>query len=147
MAGTITQKMVSVNGRLRLVIFTCTADASDGSFPATDIIGYIYKDLQGWRLLDVLAFPTPAGTAPTDDSDVTLKTKLYPTGSSTISPGTPRDVLAAAGANIIHSTTEKAVGTANIKEEILAGTLTLAITNNSVNSATVTIILKFTRPW
>ena len=39
MAGTITQKMVGVNDRLRLVIFTCTGDGSDGSFPATDIAG------------------------------------------------------------------------------------------------------------
>lgn len=147
MAGTITQKLVGVNERLRLVIFTCVADSSDGSFPATDMDGYIASELQGWRLIDVLAFPTPSGTAPTADSDVTVKTKSYPTGTSTISPGTPRDVLGGNGADIISATAEIAVGPSNIVEEILAGNFTLGITNNAVHSATVTIIYKFVWPW
>lgn len=146
MAGSITQQLVGVNERVRLVIFTCVADASAASFPATDIDDYIAADLQGWQLKDVIAFPTPSGTAPTDDSDVTVKTKSYPTRTSTISPGTPRDVLGGNGANIIHSANEIAVGPANINE-ILVGNLTLGITNNAVNSATVTIIYKFVWPW
>jgi len=92
-------------------VVTCTADSSDGSYPATTITmtpGYVTR------------LSTNPTVTLTDNYDVTL------TDADGI------DVLGGAGANRDTSTPEDAQPTQPKQND---GTLTLNITNNSVNSA------------
>jgi hypothetical protein len=137
----VTQQLVDVGKSTRLLIFTCTADSSDGSIPDTDVEATYLKDIQGTYLMDVIVFPTPGGVAP-DEADITLKTKTIPTRSSTLTPAVPRDLLAGAGVSLIHATDEQHLG-AVLNGELISGNLTLGVTNQGTNSAEYTIILKF----
>lgn len=123
MAGTVTQT-ASLAGNLRRLTFTCTADAADGSFPATDATTRI----EG-RLLKLVT--NPGSPAPTDNYDVVLNDQHG------------ADVLQGVGANRHTSNTQEVAivysGTGTHPSVDESDTLTLAVTGNSVNSA-VTVI-------
>lgn len=123
MAGTITFAHYT-DGRFRRIVATCTADASDASYPATNLPGFSGK---------LLALRTnPGSTAPQDNYDITLV------------DGDGVDRLQGVGAN--RSTTnsqEVAVvysGTA-IHPACSHETLTLTLANNNVNSAVTVVTL------
>ena len=126
-AGTITQSHART-GHVRKVVFTCTADAADGSFPATAIS----IPIEG-RLLALVT--NPGATAPTDNYDITLVNQHG------------YDVLQAVGANRDTATTETAVvvytGTGTHPAVDEGDTLTLTIANNAVNSAGIVIELYY----
>tara|TARA_Y100000310_G_scaffold119408_1_gene118146 strand:- start:447 stop:842 length:396 start_codon:yes stop_codon:yes gene_type:complete len=122
MAGTITQANVK-RGPVGVVTLTCTADASDGSYPETDLTTKISGS--------IIALETnPGATAPTANYDIVLD------------DADGVDVLGAAGANRHTSTSEKvavAFGTYFGSPVGVDDVLTLKITNNSENSA-VTVV-------
>lgn len=122
-AGTCTQSYTSI-GNIRRVTLTCTADASDGSFPSTALT----TKFEG-RLLKLVT--NPGATAPTDNYDLVLNDQ------------NGADVLQGVGANRDTTNTETAVivysGTGTHPAVDDSDTLTLVITNNSVNSA-ITVI-------
>lgn len=126
-AGTITQTH-NTTGNIRKVTFTCTADAADGSFPATVVAAKFEGRL--------IALETdPGSTAPTDNYDIA------------ITNGAGSDVLQGLGANRDTANTETAqivVSGTSLRPTVdESDTLTLAITNNAVNSATIVITLYY----
>ena len=123
-AGTVTEsgpeKIKGLKGNYVLTL-TCTADASDGSFPSTAtrvINGFVY-----------LVKTNPGTTAPTDNYDITL----------TDEDGV--DIMNGELADRDSSDTECAVPEIDGLPATypVDGTLTLAISNNSVNSAGVVV--------
>ena len=131
MAGTVTQAVTTVVDPVKVVTLTCTADSSDGSYPATALTG-IPSNGRGGRLLQIIT--DPQSTAPQDNYDITV----------TDSGGA--DLLLGVGANRDTANTEVAVIATNGAHSVYAGTdtLTLNITNNNVNSAVIVIKLYYT---
>lgn len=136
MAGTISASRSFSNygkgahsKRVEVVTIDWTADASDATVPSLSL------DLQGYC---IKAITNPGATAPTANYDIALGD---PEDSSL-------DALAAALANRATATTEQVYpaiagspGTVTSFPPFLAGTYSLAISNNAVNSATGRIIL------
>ena len=131
MAGEVTQAVTTVVDPVKVVTLTCTADSSDGSYPATALTG-IPSNAKGGRLLQIIT--DPQSTAPQDNYDITV----------TDSGGA--DLLLGVGANRDTANTEVAVIATNGAHPVYAGTdtLTLNITNNNVNSAGIVIKLYYT---
>ena len=131
MAGEVTQAVTTVVDPVEVVTLTCTADSSDGSYPATALTG-IPSNGRGGRLLQIIT--DPQSTAPQDNYDITV----------TDSGGA--DLLLGVGANRDTANTEVAVIATNGAHPVYAGTdtLTLNITNNNVNSAGIVIKLYYT---
>lgn len=139
MAGTITQtRKKAKKANTMTLTFACTADAADGSFPATAFDTAFMAEAArhgGW----VYSVETwPGATTPTNDSDLTI------TNENSL------DILGGNGANQIHSSNKKWFLPKNtdggyayypVTEDT---TLTLNITNNAVNSAIVNIRVTFT---
>lgn len=127
MAGSITQSHAKL-GNIRIVTFTCTADGSDGSFPETAITDKI----EG-RLIQLVT--NPGSTGPQSNYDIVLD------------DAEALDTLQGVGANRHTSTTEVAVivfsGSTVHPVVDESDTLTLKITNNNVNSATIVIKLYY----
>ena len=128
MAGITTLTAHNALGNIRSLVYTCTGDAADGTYPTA-----VLPAIEG-RLLDLVT--NPGTTAPTDNYDVTV---LDQHG---------HDVLEGVGANRDGAapgteTTEKVpivysgTGTHPTVDE--SDTLTLTISGNSVNSA-VTVV-------
>lgn len=126
-AGTCTQEHYPV-GSVRKIVIACTADAANGSFPAT----VLTTKFEG-RLLAIVT--NPGSTAPTDDYDIA------------ITDAEGLDVLKGVGANRDTANTESAAilySSTSVNPVVdESDTLTLAITNNSNNSATVVIVLYY----
>lgn len=130
-AGTVTQSLSHSAENFKGLVFSWTADASNGSVPATTsnlrIDGYIIK-----------VITNPGSPAPTDNYDITL---------------TNTD-----GADVVHGELLNR-DTANTEEIVpipadnvtvyggspVIGTITLNISNNSVNSATGTVTVIFSK--
>ena len=131
MAGTVTQATTTLVDHVKVVTLTCTADASDGSYPATALTG-VPNNEKGGRLLQIAT--DPGATAPQANYDIAL------------TEGGGADLLLGVGANRHTSNSEVAIIESNGAHPVYAGTdtLTLALTNNNVNSALVTIKLYFT---
>ncbi len=136
MAGTITATIerFEVGGRPSAkIILLCTADAALATFPATIInaLDNISKyDLRGMFLSEVKTIP--GATGPTDDTDFTI-TDEYGI-----------DLLTTRGTNAIDNATKNWIasgGSSNYPMPLITGNITLTITNNSVNSAVVTVVL------
>ena len=127
MAETISESLTCDVAPVKVVTFTCTADSSDGSYPATTVS----TDIKG-RLLQIVT--DPQSTAPQDNYDITV----------TDSVGA--DLLLGVGANRDTSNTEIAIVESNGAHSVVAetDTLTLTITNNNVNSAVIVIKLYYT---
>lgn len=123
MAGTVTLTAHNKIGNIRSLVYTCTADAADASFPAT-----VLPAIEG-RLLDLVT--NPGATQPTDNYDVTLVDQHG------------HDCLEGVGADRDTANTEKVAivysGTGTHPTVDEPDTLTLTIANNAVNSA-VTVI-------
>ena len=124
MAGTVSEELTCNVAPVNVVTFTCTADSSDGSYPATTVSA----NIKG-RLLQIVT--DPQSTAPQDNYDITV----------TDSVGA--DLLLGVGANRDTSNTEVAIVESNGANSVVAetDTLTLTITNNNVNSAGIVIKL------
>ena len=125
MAGTVTQVSNKL-GIMKTIVLTCTADASDASFPETALT----EKIDGFLLA---MESNPGGTAPTANYDITLE------------DGDGLDVLGGAGANRHTSTSEMAglpFGTYFHWPVSPEQTYTLKITNNSNNSA-ITVVTLF----
>ena len=131
MAGTVTQATTTLVDHIKVVTLTCTADASDGSYPSTALTG-VPNNGKGGRLLQIAT--DPGATAPQSNYDIVL------------TEGGGADLLLGVGANRHTSTSEVAIIESNGAHPVYAGTdtLTLALSNNNVNSALVTIKLYFT---
>ena len=131
MAGTVTQATTTLVDHVKVVTLTCTADASDGSYPATALTG-VPNNEKGGRLLQIAT--DPGATAPQSNYDIVL------------TEGGGADLLLGVGANRHTSNSEVAIIESNGAHPVYAGTdtLTLALSNNNVNSALVTIKLYFT---
>ena len=129
MAGTITQALTSDVAPVKVITFTCTADSSDGSYPATTVTA---ADVKG-SLLQIVTDPS-GDTAPQDNYDITV----------TESGGA--DMLLGVGANRDTANTEVAVLNSNGAYPVYAGTdtLILNISGNSVNSAGIVIRVYYT---
>ena len=125
-AGTVTQTFETIASGVHLLTFTCTADASDKSYPDTDSIqaidGYVFM---------VVTDPDD-DTAPTDAYDITLK------------DDNGVDVMGGELANRSDTASEQAVPKidAVYGTRWVDGILSLAISNNSVASA-VTVVKVF----
>jgi cyclophilin family peptidyl-prolyl cis-trans isomerase len=125
MAGTVSEELTCNVAPVNVVTFTCTADSSDGSYPATTIS----TNIKG-RLLQIVTDPD-GDTAPQDNYDITI----------TDSGGA--DMLLGVAANRDTANTEVAIVESNGAHSVVAETdsLTLNITNNNVNSAGIVIKL------
>lgn len=117
MAGSVTVAVSNVVSDVRLITYTWTADVSDGSVPA-QASPVINGDV-------ILVVTNPGTPAPTDNYDVTL----------TDEDGV--DVMGGALADRDQSNSEQAKPIINSEavDRFVDGTLTLSISNNSVNSA------------
>lgn len=123
MAGTVTVSVAPAVGNVRKITATCVADAADGSFPATALPAFEGR---------LLAFATnPGATAPTDNYDLVVTNQHG------------HDVLQGLGANRDTANTEQMpvvyTGTGTHPAVDESDVLTLAITNNVVNSAIIVI--------
>jgi hypothetical protein len=125
MASSIAQTATS-SGYLKELKIVCTFDGSDGSFTSVKI-----REMEGF-LFTVITDPDGV-TAPTDQYDITL----------TDSRGL--DVMGGALANRSNTTTEMTypILNSNYTSIPVKDQLTLNITNNSVNSAIVTIVIYY----
>lgn len=140
MAGTVTQtckRVYSTEGGpsdLYLLTFAWTADASAATIPATVTTDAITAMIAGKWLIQ--AVTNPGTTAPTADYDITL----------TDADGL--DVMGGTLANRHTSNTEVAIpypGSLAYAPVPITSALTLTITNNSVNSATGTVVITLSR--
>ena len=131
MAGTITEALTSGRPPVKVITLTCTADSSDASFPATALTNIPHNGVGG-RLLQIAT--DPGSTAPQANYDIA------------ITEGGGADVLLGVGANRHTSNSEVAVIESNGAHGVYAGTdtLTIAISNNNVNSAGITIKIYYT---
>ena len=125
-AGSVNQDIQwSSDGSKAFVTITWTGDADDGTVPETDLNSLILSGTTGFFLY--MAETVPGDTAPTADYDIALST---PDGFD-IMGGALGDRSASAVERV------KPLSGSDIFYPLLDGrTLTLAITNNSVNSAT-----------
>lgn len=127
MAGTVVETHTK-RGPIGLITLTCTADGSDGSFPATALVTKFSGEL-------IRMVTNPGATAPTNLYDIVL------TDADAI------DVLYGAGANLLTATTEEnwlaahstAANKGYLQNPVISveDVLTWTITNNSVNSAII----------
>jgi len=127
MAGTVVETSEQ-NGPVGVITLTCTADAADGSFPATALLAGISGKI-------VRLVVNPGSPAPTDLYDLTLDDE------------DGFDVLQGLGANLLTATAEdKSVvlsGTEIHPHVTRSNTLTATLTNNSTNSAVTVIKIYF----
>ena len=128
--GTVTQTLTSYgysgNAYFKL-IFAWTADAANGSVPATDTSETYTALLKGAYLF--LAITDPGTMAPTDNYDITV----------TDSYGV--DLVAAMLADRDTATSEQI----HPVPRLVDTALTMTLTNNSVNSAVGQLVLYFSR--
>jgi len=131
MAGTITEALTSGRPPVKVITLTCTADASDGSYPATALSNIPHGEIGG-RLLQIAT--DPGSTAPQANYDIT------------VTEAGGADLLLGVGANRHTSSSEVAIIESNGSSAVYAGTdtLTLNIANNNVNSAGITIKIYYT---
>ena len=131
MAGTITEALTSGRPPVKVITLTCTADDSDGSYPATALSNIPHGEIGG-RLLQIAT--DPGSTAPQANYDIT------------VTEAGGADLLLGVGANRHTSSSEVGIIESNGASAVYAGTdtLTLNITNNNVNSAGITIKIYYT---
>jgi len=135
--GTCTQafsEVYSASGptQLATLTFTCTASADDASFPSTATSSTITDQIAGRKILEVRT--NPGATAPQALYDIVLNDS----DGIDLMGGTLADRSATASQRAI-----PALATGIYGGSAITGALTLAITNNNVNSAVtvITVIL------
>ena len=132
----IKNSFTSQNKYLKVSLI-CTADSSDGSFPAkmlnSSTPGLPATGLIGLKLYKVLTYP--GSTAPTGGA------------SLTITQDTSDDLLGGGGSGLISATLYKSclAGTSdgNKAEMPITGDISFNLTGNSVHSAVINAILLF----
>lgn len=124
-AGTCTQAWEDVSAGVRRLQFTCTADAANGSYPST-----VTDDQINGYILSIVVNPGSPAPQALYDATLTDGDGLEVTGSMI------GDLSATVTSRVIpkNDTVNNTFGS-----RFTAGKLTLAITNNNVNSA-VTVI-------
>lgn len=124
-AGTCTQETPVWTANMITVKFTCTGDASNGAYPATDIDSATMNILRGGYFLYGATFVS-GGTAPTTGYTCKLNTEStidwLGTGGA-IASATPKEVMAYPG------------GQAYAPNPVKSQRLIHTLTENSVNSA------------
>jgi hypothetical protein len=127
------------------ITYTCTADAADGSYPATTLT---YLDasgtsqtllsfFRGWHLYRIRI--NPGVTAPTADYDATITEE-----SGDVTGGALADLSATVTEFRVPSIASAGTS-AGIGAVTMADTWTLNLSNNSVNSAITVITLFFSK--
>jgi hypothetical protein len=133
-AGTITQAIsYTQNPTIKILTFTCTASADDASFPSTATSTANTAEIEGHYITEVRTNP---GTAPTTLYDIVIND----TDGIDMMGGTLADRSATLSQRAI-----PALATGIYGGSAIDGALTLVITNNSVNSATVVVKVFLTR--
>ena len=136
-AGTVTQKLDKYNNaNMRVLTFSWTGDASNGTVPSTATSTAITADIAGWYVYSIET--NPGAVAPTTLYDIV------------INDAEGFDIAGGMLANRSATATEKVLPrldtTNNIYGGVLVdGALTLAISNQSVVSATGTVKLVLTK--
>ena len=131
MAGTITQTLIKnfpLDSNIQVLKFDCTADASDGSFPATVTENSITVAIKGWWIIEVRT--NPGTPAPQENYDIALNDVEG------------IDLMGGSLANRHQSNSEAAppsIMPGVYWPRPINGALTVVITNNNVNSAKLTI--------
>lgn len=148
--GTVAQTKENYpDAGVRMVIFTCTGDASDGSIPDTDTNAVMTSFIEGYRLYQVDTYPTSGGTAP-DAADVCILDENGLDLLGSVDGGT----TAYGGLNLIHATlARRAVPDLFIPrnsehawyQPLVTGTLTLTVSNQDTAKANYTVVLSFTK--
>lgn len=129
-AGSVTVKRNTVNGGdVEIIVFTWTADASDGSVPATSS-ATAYPTTKSGYILKVETDPGACPACPTDNYDITLTDNV-----------TGVDLMGGELGNLSNTVSAGAFPKAKSAygENFAWKAFTLNITNNSVNSATGTV--------
>jgi len=133
-AGSVTVSIAKMpSDTIRVVTFSWTADASDGSVPSTTVSAAITQQIAGWNCF--LGVTNPGSTAPTDNYDIVVND----------TDGV--DIFGGKLNNRDTATSEQAVplvGGAYMTRPV-TGAITMVLTNNSVNSATGTLQLFFSK--
>ena len=129
-AGTVTSTLTKLaDADTYVITITATADSNDASFPTHTLprSGTNIRETDGFSIISVVT--DPGATAPTDNYDITI------TNAAGL------DLMNGQCANRDTANTESCAA----DPVPLSGATTLNITNNSVNSATITIYIFLTR--
>lgn len=123
----VTVTEIQISHQIRKKVITITADSGDGSVPNTAM------GLRGWVFMVVT---NPGSPAPTDDYDIVLN------------DSNGFDIMGGTLANRDQTNTEQAfpllVGT-TYGQRYVDGSLTMALSNNIVNSAQIVINIYYER--
>lgn len=127
-AGSVSVAVTEYPGDVDVLTYTFTADASDGSVPATSSTGFFPNPDRKSKVGCVAAVVTnPGATAPTDNYDITLTEEI-----------TGVDIMGDELADLSNTATAQnapKIGNAYACR-VVYDALTMNLTNNSVNSAT-----------
>lgn len=133
-AGTVVETLREIcpdrGSCIKEVTLTCTADAAAATYPSTTLTSV----LKGWWLEKVIT--NPGSTGPTDNWDYVLN------------DADGVDMLGGTGANRSITASQAnwpLVATGVYRAQPINNSVTLVITNNSVNSATVVMKAIFTK--
>ena len=118
-AGSCVASFVSEASNINKLTFTCTGDSADGSFPAV----YYANAVKGWIFW---VKTIPGATQPTADYDITL---------------TDQDAVDVAGGALADRSASLNQSAKPTGPGWINGLLTINITNNSVNSAGITVVI------
>lgn len=136
-AGSCTQTRHKYKGGTVVIKLVCTGDSTNGSLPTQTVSDANMAEIQGSHFLyQVVAYPTSGGTAP-DAADITVLQNT-------------QDLLGGKGTNLIHATNTlnshpyNSTMTAYYYPAII-NTITVAVANQSTNSANWTMELVFVK--
>ena len=135
--GACTQSLTTfktANPNLKVWTLSCTANDTDGSFPAIPVSAAIRGEIVGWYVSEVRTYPS-AVTAPQDNYDITITDD----GAFDIMGGTLADRATAADERALPEW-----DTGLYADAPLYGSVNVNISGNSVNSA-ITVIKVFLR--
>lgn len=134
----------------KTITWVCTGHSSGGAIPDIDTSAANTKWIKGWYLYSIEAFPTSGGTAP-DAASVLIGTT---SGLDLLGAEDGITETAYAGLNLIHATSPRITlpnvylpraGLHANYYPIIAGTLTLKVTDQATSSADYTIVWTFVR--
>ncbi len=125
-AGSCVQILNGYGQNAQVLTFSCTGDASAGTFPSIPTNTAITALIKGWYIVEVRTFPG-AGVPPTNAYDILLNTALTP--AIDLMGGALADRSSTLGQRAFPSTITP----------LIDGALSLVITGTTVNSATMTI--------
>jgi len=127
------------NPTVRTLTFVCTALAAEATYPATPVSSTNMAKLKGWLLMTGSA--VNGATGPTALSVITLSTPTE--GDILGGAGKTATAATAALASKFSPLTDTGFSTSGLVP--ITDNLTLAVTGNSVNAASLTIVFKFVK--